>query len=84
MLSRLMTTLRGPVADCVEGVEARSVTIAPRRFHLRAPTMCTPAARKALALRTTAPMLASCCQFSTATWNGCPAGPTAGRSRPET
>lgn len=30
VLSRLMSTLRGPVADCVEGVEARSVTIAPR------------------------------------------------------
>ncbi len=27
---RLMAALRGPVADCVEGVEARSVTIRPR------------------------------------------------------
>ena len=29
------------------------------------------AARNALALRTTVPMLRSCCQFSTATWKGC-------------
>lgn len=29
-LTRLMTALRGPVADCVEGVEARSVTLWPR------------------------------------------------------
>lgn len=27
---RLMATLRGPVADCVEGVDARSVTLSPR------------------------------------------------------
>ncbi|MDO9017400.1 MAG: hypothetical protein Q8S73_27760 [Deltaproteobacteria bacterium] len=29
-VSRLMGALRGPVADCVEGVEARSVTLTPR------------------------------------------------------
>jgi hypothetical protein len=28
------------------------VTIAPRRFHRRLPTMCTSAARNALAVRT--------------------------------
>src|SRR6266536_2280472 len=30
--------------------------------------MCTSAARKALAVRTTVPMFMSCCQFSMATW----------------
>src|SRR5690625_7764267 len=30
--------------------------------------MCTAAALKALAVRTTEPMLRSCCQFSTPTW----------------
>ena len=49
----------------------RSVTMAPRRFHLRRPTMCTSAAPKALALRTTVPMFMSWLQFSMATWNGC-------------
>src|SRR5699024_3525169 len=44
--------------------------MAPRRFHRRLPTMCTPAAPKALALRTTEPMLKSLPQFSMATWNG--------------
>lgn len=29
-VARLMGALRGPVADCVEGVEARSVTLSPR------------------------------------------------------
>jgi hypothetical protein len=47
------------------------VTIAPRRFHRRRPTIVTLAARNALALRTTVPMLRSEVQFSTATWNGC-------------
>src|ERR671923_265408 len=45
--------------------------MAPRRFHLRRPTMCTPAAANALAVRTTVPMLWSCPKFSIATWNGC-------------
>ena len=49
----------------------RSVTIAPRRFHRRRPTTCTPAALNALAVRTTDPMFRSCAQFSMATWNGC-------------
>src|SRR3954464_356178 len=48
--------------------------MAPRRFQRRRPTMCTSAARKALAVRTTDPMLKSCCQFSMATWNGCRRG----------
>ena len=46
----------------------RSVTIAPRRFQRRRPTMCTSAARNAFAVRTTVPMFRSCCQFSIATW----------------
>ena len=48
-----------------------SVIIAPRRFQRLRPTMCTAAAAKALAVRTTVPMLRSCSQFSMATWNGC-------------
>ena len=47
------------------------MTIAPRRFHRRLPTMWTAAALNALAVRTTEPMLKSCCQFSIATWNRC-------------
>ncbi len=49
----------------------RSVTIAPRLFQRRRPTMCTVSAANALALRTIDPMFMSCCQFSMATWNGC-------------
>ena len=37
----------------------RSVTIAPRRFHRRRPTMCTAATAKAFAVRTTVPMFMS-------------------------
>jgi len=29
-VARLIAALRGPVADCVEGVDARSVTLVPR------------------------------------------------------
>jgi hypothetical protein len=47
------------------------VTIAPRRFQRRLPTIRTLAALNALAVRTTEPMLRSWAQFSTATWNGC-------------
>src|SRR5439155_6350600 len=56
------------IVACCRMCWYRSVTIAPRRFHLRLPTMCTSAARNALALRTTVPMFRSCCQFSIATW----------------
>ncbi|RYY44606.1 MAG: hypothetical protein EON53_12180 [Actinomycetales bacterium] len=45
--------------------------MAPRRFHRRRPTTCTAATLNALAVRTTEPMLKSCCQFSTATCSGC-------------
>ena len=48
----------------------RSVTIAPRRFQRRRPTMCTRRTPNAFALRTTVPMLKSCSQFSIATSTG--------------
>ena len=49
----------------------RSVTMAPRRFQRRRPTMCTASAANAFAVRTIDPMFRSCCQFSIATANGC-------------
>ena len=47
-----------------------SVTIAPRRFQRRRPTMWTPATLNAFAVRTMEPMFRSCSTFSTATWSG--------------
>ena len=55
----------------VDLVWYRSVTIAPRRFQRRRPTMWNAATLKALAVRMTEPMLKSWPQFSTATWSGC-------------
>ena len=46
----------------------RSVTMAPRRFHRRLPTMWKALAPMAFAVRMTEPMLKSWPQFSTATW----------------
>ena len=46
-----------------------SVTIAPRLFQSRFPTMCTLETLKAFAVRTTDPIFKSCCQFSIAICN---------------
>ncbi|KXW62508.1 hypothetical protein MPHL43072_21715 [Mycolicibacterium phlei DSM 43072] len=44
--------------------------MAPRRFQRRLPTMCTVSTANALAVRTTAPMLASLTKFSIAMCSG--------------
>jgi len=44
--------------------------MAPRRFQRRRPTMCTVSTANALAVRTTAPMLASLPKFSIAMCSG--------------
>ena len=64
----------------------RSVTIAPRRFQRRRPTMCTRRTPNAFALRTTVPMLKSCSQFSiaTSTGNGSRPGPPGSPRRSST
>ena len=51
---------RADVGVVAQVLPYRSVTIAPRRFQRRRPTMCTSSARKALAVRTTVPMFRSC------------------------
>ena len=88
---RLSTPTTGELCRRAQAGNAGDVVVVAHVLvalgHHRAPAVppppadtCTSRARKALAVRTTDPMLKSCCQFSIATWKSCRRGP--GRRRP--